>query len=97
MHIKLSAYEKSRTLGTPLKELHSLQHDTEAQEPIKWNKQTLEAKIFHLTNSECPHTVLPSPSMLVDSLSGMLSEVSAEMGVGGVIDLTLQAVNPCEV
>ena len=39
MHIKLSAYEKSRTLGTPLKELHSLQHDTEAQEPIKWNKQ----------------------------------------------------------
>lgn len=50
--------------------------------------------------------ILPclSPSLLVDnevcSLSGTISEVNVEEedGVGGgIIDLTLEATNPCEV
>lgn len=61
--------------------------------------------LYNHNRSLFSNTPLPLPSMLVDnevrSLSGMISEVNVEGGGGGgrggIIDLTLEATNPCEV
>lgn len=65
--------------------------------PERRDTHTLESQSLPLFKHS-----LPLPSMLVDnevcSLSGTISEVNVE-GVcgGGIIDLTLEAMNPCEV
>lgn len=57
--------------------------------------------LFNSNQSLLSNIFLPLPSMLVDneehSPSGTISEVNVEGGGGGVIDLTLEASNPCEV